>query len=526
MGQHQATGARVGDQCPSFCYRITVRNTSEPGIALQNLVVTDNRLNLSSCSFPSSLPPGGVATCILSNVTHCDSITSTVTATATGVDMVTGTVIGQRTDSDTNTAVVVPIAIVCDKFVSSPSDLEPEDGPRTVTLPSDNVAHPVTYGVAVSNASTLPLLVFVTDPTLANCPLPPEFTNGISLGAGEVRIWPNICTANLQCGVDPLTEGTLVNTIFVAATVDTALTNVCVYTSDGQEMFATNTCEASVRCPSPAACRTTGGGRQDADSPRGALAWPLQGGGIDCLDGNDVRYVTHGGQVGAPVGNAITFDPDSECIEGNWQHVRHAQGGRRANFHAKSFDSLLCACLGEGSEPGVVIDGICNPDDKKNGNGPQPRRAPANKITFSGVGDYTCQKGGRQPRAALFRVDLEDRSEPGGFHPGGGKPPADRYRLRLWVLTAEEKAALDGAVNSLNDPGLCRFRRAIAATEFNTPLTDGAVLANGDPVPLGTPVFGMRRPDVDDGGELQHGNHQIHPQIKICTKPVHTCPAP
>jgi hypothetical protein len=330
--------------------------------------------------------------------------------------------------------------------------------------------------------------------------------------------------ANLQCGVEPLVGGQLVNTIFVEAMVDTTLTNICAYTQDGASITASNTCDAIVRCSSPAGCRTTGGGRQDADSPRGALAWPLQGGGIDCLEGADVRYVTHGGQVGAPVGRPTEFDPDSDCIQGNWEHVRHAKGGRRANFHAKSFDSLLCACMGDGSEPGIVIDGICNPDDKKNGLGPLPRKAPANKITFSGVGDYTCQKGGRAPRATLFRVDLEDRSEPGGFHPGGARDPADRYRIRMWVLTPLEKAALDGAVNSLNDPYLCNFRRAIAAKQTNVGLTDGAVDSRGDAVALGTAVFGVRRPDVDDGGEMQHGNHQIHPQIKDCTAPVHTCP--
>ena len=55
-------------------------------------------------------------------------------------------------------------------------------------------------------------------------------------------------------------------------------------------------------------------------------------------------------------------------------------------------------------------------------------------------------------------------------------------------------------------------------------MTDGAVDSRGNAVPLGTPVFGVRRPDVDDGGELQHGNHQIHPQIKLCGKLPHTCP--
>jgi hypothetical protein len=29
-------------------------------------------------------------------------------------------------------------------------------------------------------------------------------------------------------------------------------------------------------------------------------------------------------------------------------------------------------------------------------------------------------------------------------------------------------------------------------------------------------VFGIRPPDIDDGGELERGNHQIHPSIKSC----------
>jgi hypothetical protein len=28
----------------------------------------------------------------------------------------------------------------------------------------------------------------------------------------------------------------------------------------------------------------------------------------------------------------------------------------------------------------------------------------------------------------------------------------------------------------------------------------------------------VRAPDIDDGGELLHGNQQIHPQIKACPK--------
>ncbi|MEY2409316.1 MAG: hypothetical protein QOF48_1986, partial [Verrucomicrobiota bacterium] len=157
----------------------------------------------------------------------------------------------------------------------------------------------------------------------------------------------------------------------------------------------------------------------------------------------------------------------------------------------------------------VIVGGLCNPDNRTCG--PEPRRAPANKICFSGVGDFVLTSGNRQARSVLFRVDIEDRSEPGNSHAGGAKAPADRHRIRIWVLTDAELARL-------NNPGdrLLDFRFAISASAATTPLQDGAVGSNGLAVPLGTTVFGVRPPDIDDGGEMDHGNHQIHPMIKDC----------
>ncbi len=241
----------------------------------------------------------------------------------------------------------------------------------------------------------------------------------------------------------------------------------------------------------PGGCRTTGGGRQVASFPA-------------------VKYVTHGGQVGAPVGNETAFAPDTKCIQGNWQHVRHEKGGTRGNFHAKSFDSLMCACLGCPEDPNapVTIGGFCNPGMRTCG--PEPRKAPANKIAFSGVGDYALTAGNREKRSVLFRVDLEDRSEPGNSSARGGQPPADRHRLRIWILTPAELARLNAANDRLLD-----FRQAISA-QFGIGLKDGAILPNGQAVPNGTAVFGVRAPDIDDGGEMTHGNHQLHPSIKPC----------
>jgi hypothetical protein len=56
-----------------------------------------------------------------------------------------------------------------------------------------------------------------------------------------------------------------------------------------------------------------------------AIACRVTGGGVSFDTLPEVRYATHGGQVGAPHSVATPFTPDSQCIEGQWQHVRHVK---------------------------------------------------------------------------------------------------------------------------------------------------------------------------------------------------------
>ena len=219
------------------------------------------------------------------------------------------------------------------------------------------------------------------------------------------------------------------------------------------------------------ACRVTGGGVVDNTFPA-------------------VIDATHGGQVGASVGVATPFTPDSACIKGEWTHVRHVRPRLRGNFHARSFDSLDCACLPCAGDPGsgTVTEGLCNAGDRICG--PEPRRAPDNAICFSGLGDYTMTKGRRNRRTAVFRVDIQDHSEPGGSQSGGGaaNPPPDRYRIRLWFVNAGDEAiALRMAVSCNNPAGRGAGNEVVDASAGS--------------------------PDIDDGGDLTTGNHQIHPQI-------------
>jgi hypothetical protein len=189
---------------------------------------------------------------------------------------------------------------------------------------------------------------------------------------------------------------------------------------------------------------------------------------------------------------ATPFTDASTCIRGEWQHDRHLGEGLVGSFHAAGngtihqFDSLMCACLpcAENPNSGGVVGGLCNPGDRICG--PTPPSAPANKICFSGVGDYTFTKGQKTVKA-VFRVDIEDHGEPGGK---SGPAPNDRYRIRLWIL-----GALCGKeFEPDSDRGLA-LRQAVACSN---PLTENVSSSAGSP-------------DIDDGGDMDQGNHQIHP---------------
>jgi hypothetical protein len=183
--------------------------------------------------------------------------------------------------------------------------------------------------------------------------------------------------------------------------------------------------------------------------------------------------------------------------------VRHIRPGLKGNFHASTFDSLMCACLpcSENPDSPGVVGALCNPGDRICG--PEPRRAPDNKICFSGVGNYALSKGKRTEDLVVFRVDVEDRSEPGG---GNGPQPPDRYRLRLWIVTATDSHGDLGDPNSTSSKAYA-LRQQVGCAD---PTTENftVTVPGADPVPT---------PDVDDGGDLIHGNHQNHPSLnKTC----------
>ena len=235
-----------------------------------------------------------------------------------------------------------------------------------------------------------------------------------------------------------------------------------------------------------AGCRVTGGGTVDACGPGPDIGCDPNTLGSCAPDtcARPALTATHGGQVGAPIGVPTPFTPDSACIAGEWTHVRHIRKGLFGNFHARNFDSLECACLPCPENPDVqgVVGALCNPGDRICG--PEPRRAPANKICFSGPGDYAFTRGRRTKRSVVFRVDVEDRGEPGGTN---GPPLPDRYRIRIWFVDPDSNEGLT-------------LRQAVACAD---PTTENITAPT---------------PDIDDGGDLIRGNQQIHPPLnKTCT---------
>jgi len=497
----------ITQEYPAFCYRFKVCNTSSVDFTITS--VSDlvagtgiTALDLASCGFVGGLVPANTCTafCVKSTTLQHD-ITNVFTACLT----FNGTNICAH---DTNRVHLIPVGITCAKYVSDNGGTPVlTDGANSCLSLDGSVPHSLQYSVTICNSGEVPLAhVTYSDPTL-----------GIPV-TGDYSLAPGQCT-NVNVG-SPVTNAFpngIRNTITVHGVVDTSGTTACAYKLNGTLIDASSQCSACVSCTAPGSCRTTGGGKQDQAVTSHLLpnkpinvdprANPLQ-----------AKFVTHGGQVGAPVGTATEWDPESPCIKGEWEHVRHFRPGLDGNFHARKFDSLQCACLACLGDPGsgTVVPGkkggLCNPGDRFCG--PEPRRAPANKMCFSGVGNYTIdngRNGHRTPDSVAFRVDIEDHSEPGGSGPKGNKRlPADRYRIRIYKFDGDKNSAANVAL-----------RIAIACTKANTPLRDGTtdpLAAGGVTTDLGSafPPGSTYVPYVDDGGELDKGNRQIHPQIKQC----------
>jgi hypothetical protein len=111
----------------------------------------------------------------------------------------------------------------------------------------------------------------------------------------------------------------------------------------------------------------------------------------------------------------------------------------------------------------------------------------------------------------VFRVYIEDRSEPGGGHPKGAVEPADIYCFQAWKTGIKVSKKPD--FSTIAAP----FRQALgeANCDFLEALEAGTF-------PIGTlpsPTVGGVTADIQDCGPMHDGNHQIHPSTgATCTQ--------
>jgi hypothetical protein len=494
IGLYAPTATGVKDA--GFCYVIAITNSGQ--VALDNVVVTDSQLG-SNLGFPTTLAVGQSATRFFEK--DYPGVVGNVRNTAT----VSGQSASTTVSATTNAVVTLKnLALSCSKTVALNGGQPTAGGSLSVPSGSSN---DLTFAVTVCNDGDVDLQnVKVVDTGVSGCP---QSTSTIDfLAAGACSNF-TLCTVT---GVPCPPAGVVIsNIVNVSAEVST---NVCSVNPDNCFQISTSsscTNTVSLTCVQ-LGCRTTGGGRQEATNT--------------CPT---VVYVTHGGQVGAPFGAAGAPDCatgtgfNNPCIRGEYQHVRHIKGGLRGTFHAASngkvhnFDSLQCACLActhvdtapcsnplgcaplDRTYPDQlsIIDGLCD-DKNKGGCGPFPAPSRANKICFSGVGDYALSKG-KKINQVVFRVDLEDHSEPGGTQPKGGKTPPDRYRMRMWFIgSAATDNRFNGAAGSANNLAL---RATVACTDAATEVIPCTLACVGGATPA---------PNIDDGGDLDRGNRQLH----------------
>jgi hypothetical protein len=561
-----ATGVK-DDKCPSFCWQITI--TSDGSVPVGSIdfkdVATPDDPALSGITAaafaPFPIAVGDSRTVTITNNALCVNTLNTVTATAySGSTAGTGTT-GNTVTASAN-AVIVQIGVACTTIITSDMNLEMPPVANHVILPAGSVNAPITVTFCITNTgstdeivtavSGLPPLVLCSDDTTPVDPnlilgLPLTLPSGQSVCAA-LGCWLVSCSGNTGGSFSP----------GVTVIADTNIVGLCVWDTNGVVISTSisGTCPASVSCLVPTSCRTTGGGTMyncDTSVDCVTVTTVLRPSSIN-VSGKTLTldHVSHGGQLGAPYSQ-----PDcaqilaDQCIRGEWQHNRHYSGPNNpadvyaADFHTAGtnaashpiFDTLLCECLGCCSADGTKIPAVigslahngkfflCNPDDHKVC-GPMPRPAPDNALIWSGLATLTPANtiAGNQKTAnyAVVRVYVEDRSEPGGFHPKGSVMPADVYVFQAWD-TGIPVTKKNVDPNNLPKTGPLGDINVFRSTLSQDSCTFIQSIGIDGPCPAGSlpsdTILGIRA-SVSDAGSLHSGNQQIHPSTGA------TCPGP
>jgi len=517
-------------------------------VAVNNVHVSDPTLAAKGINvdiFPSTLQPGQCATNYFG--TSWGVGTHVNTATVNGTSSQSGAAVTPASSSATNA--VIPLCVTCTSLLLYSADDQFRGGSC-----SNTVCQPLSNTICLLVTDTNPCPVVRIILTLTNCGqadanvsvtnLPPlvDCGNIVPSGLGPFLIpaGGSISVSNCAviCPPATCTSGPItVSPNLIGTASPTSVFAPCVYDSCGQIITTTSAgaCPGEVIacCVTPgSACRVTGGGilvTNTGDTNCGPVYTTI------FPNANLIDKITHGGQVGAPfdqmdcgaiIGNL--------CIRGEWEHNRHYGSNVSddviTKFHNSTgtpnqlgyFDSLECACLGCCNN-GVFIPAtsgvfhrktLCNPDNRICG--PEPRPAPANAIIFSGIGVFSPAGKNAKQTYAVWRVYIEDRSEPGGYHPKGSINPADIYCFQAWDTGVAVQQHSDpnnlgnsAQTSTLAGEAINTFRADLGADDCNflNNMQTGIIPIGSLP---GNTVDGHAA-TINDCGPLYNGNHQIHP---------------
>jgi hypothetical protein len=522
----------------AFCYQIIVANCLPSADVLVVTNISDNLISpLTGFETPFTLQIGQARTNYYKQSYGAGTHVNTVSAI--GFGQASGVVTNAQASA---TATVVPISVTC--ALNLTNDFQVNTSPVNncdVQLAAGTSNAAVQVILTINNTGQGDLNVSVIGGSILSTTPLVDCATGASIAPPVVFVPAGqTVVTNIGCVTVSCPGATVSATIQGTAVASTGIP--CIFDTAGNAVTtAPSSCQNCVNCAIPAVpleCRVTGGGTLYAgvtDTNCVVLTTVLFD--DEQCAGSVLDHISHGGQLGAPFNQRdcgqILGDP---CIRGEWEHNRHYQGSGNpkdtidTKFHSYNanvgavkgvFDSLECACLGccSGGEfiGSATNNALCNPTDHKIC-GPEPRPAPANAIIFSGLGVFqpaACGASGKnQPlRWFVFRVYIEDRSEPGGLHPGGAKEPADVYCFQAWDTGVTVTKHSDASTVATT------FRQCLAAD--NCAFIESISTSSNTGVPPGTlpsaTVCGMSA-DINDCGPLYDGNQQIHPSTgATCT---------
>jgi uncharacterized repeat protein (TIGR01451 family) len=231
-GHTFANGVRSADssQCPTFCYRIIIKNTGN--CPLTSVNVSDPLFGSSLGGYPGSLDPGQSATNFFSK-----SLCAVTTNIATVLALTPyETTVSSTATADVN---VVTAQISCAKSVSTNGV---DFGP-SATILQDGQSHQVIYKLVVQNLSAPGVVLSGFNITDANgcfgTVAPPA-------SLASQASFTLFCTNQLNCTT--IQGGTLTDTVAISAQVDSQSGAVCISRSNGLPVSVTSTCQAVVVC--------------------------------------------------------------------------------------------------------------------------------------------------------------------------------------------------------------------------------------------------------------------------------------